>query len=213
MFIKICGVKEPKHIELIDRLGGTAFGVIVGVPESPRNISIKHARMLIEEKPKGIKSVLVTKQSSMDKLQKLDNEINPDLIQNYYKDSCFLSEIGKLNKDTQGKYIIPIQKPNASREGHLKFQEIIPQGVRYLIYDNSHGTGDKLDCTAAKQIKDKYNQYDIIFAGGLNINNVKEFVKFVNPFGIDLSSGVEASKGEKSPKLISSFFQAINQEK
>ena len=45
-----------------------------------------------------------------------------------------------------------------------------------------------------------------MLAGGLNINNIEQAVKISNPPAIDISSGVEISKGIKDPEMITNFI-------
>jgi len=52
----------------------------------------------------------------------------------------------------------------------------------------------------------------IILAGGLNSDNIRDAIRTVRPWGIDVSSGVECKPGKKDPEKMKSFFDAVQRE-
>jgi len=72
-----------------------------------------------------------------------------------------------------------------------------PANADYLLFDNGKGgTGKAFDWNLIPKCDKEF-----FLAGGINLNNIKEAVK-LNPYGIDLSSGVENEKGEKDREKI-----------
>ena len=69
------------------------------------------------------------------------------------------------------------------------------------------GTGRTIDWTAAASIA---KQRRSLLAGGLTPDNVAEAIALVQPYGIDVSSGVERSPGVKDPARIRALFEAVN---
>jgi phosphoribosylanthranilate isomerase len=68
------------------------------------------------------------------------------------------------------------------------------------------GTGHVTDWTLAARLA---RQYPIMLAGGLTPANVTEAVQTVKPWGVDVSSGVEAKKGRKDHEKVRAFVEAV----
>jgi phosphoribosylanthranilate isomerase len=80
-----------------------------------------------------------------------------------------------------------------------------PLPTRVLFEGPVSGTGIACDWTSAAGVARRAH---VILAGGLNAANVIEAVDAVRPFGVDVSSGVEARPGVKSPQKIAEFVSA-----
>jgi phosphoribosylanthranilate isomerase len=87
-------------------------------------------------------------------------------------------------------------------------------GVRGFVIDAFSseaygGTGQTVDWSLAREVA---KAAPILLAGGLTPNNVHEAVRQVQPYGVDVSSGVEESPGKKDPEKIRAFTQAVRLE-
>lgn len=69
------------------------------------------------------------------------------------------------------------------------------------------GTGEPFDWNIAKAVKERYPELPIILSGGLKPENVREAISIVNPYCVDVSSGVEKAPGRKDPQKISEFIK------
>jgi phosphoribosylanthranilate isomerase len=72
------------------------------------------------------------------------------------------------------------------------------------------GTGEQFDWSIAAKLAAE-SLTPIILAGGLNAENVGSAIESVKPYGVDVSSGVEASPGIKDPVQLQAFFSAVQQ--
>lgn len=68
------------------------------------------------------------------------------------------------------------------------------------------GTGVIADWSAAAELA---KRYPMLLAGGLTPDNVADAVRQVNPWGVDVASGVESSPGQKDPSKMKAFVQAV----
>jgi len=74
-----------------------------------------------------------------------------------------------------------------------------------LLDGTTPGSGQVFDWDLVDSIRDHRR---LILAGGLDPDNVGAAVARVNPWGVDVSSGVEASPGQKDPRLVQAFIRA-----
>ena len=92
----------------------------------------------------------------------------------------------------------------------------VGKGVKnspFVLIDAFHptergGTGKIADWELAAQLA---RRYPILLAGGLTPANVADAIRTVRPFGVDVSSGVEASKGKKDPAKVRAFIAQVRE--
>jgi phosphoribosylanthranilate isomerase len=72
------------------------------------------------------------------------------------------------------------------------------------------GTGKPFDWKAAAPLLETISKdVNVVIAGGLNPNNVGDAIRILNPWGVDVVSGVEASPGKKDPEKVRAFIKAV----
>lgn len=82
----------------------------------------------------------------------------------------------------------------------------IPSSADAIIVDASMGKGTLYDQEYAKKII-KMSKVPVILAGGLNPGNVGDAIKAVQPYAVDVASGVESSPGIKDPEKVIEFIK------
>ena len=197
--VKICGITRFEDLEQAARYGADAIGLVVGFPRSPRNLSIEKAKELRRSTPPFLDVVLVVDGSNQDFLIKAIKQIMPDAVQAYgFQDPSILRELG----------VSWVIKPIRSDT------EIIDdlRGFDAILFDNSMGRGIKASWDISKRIREKV-ELPLILAGGLNPENVREAIKSVKPYGVDVSSGVESAPGIKDPRKLKEFIRRIREAK
>jgi phosphoribosylanthranilate isomerase len=107
---------------------------------------------------------------------------------------------GKAFKAFRG---IPQNIDGFSRQGHPSF--LLDASVKGTY----GGTGVTADWDRAAELA---RQYPLLLAGGLTPENVAEAIERVQPWGVDVASGVESSPGEKDPTKVRAFVQAVRKE-
>ena len=206
--IKICGVKTIATINTCIKNKVNFFGLVF-FNKSPRYISISKAKKLIEySKNKKIKAVGVFVNLSIEKLSKIIEQTNLKYIQLHGNENDhYMHSIKK-------KYNVKIIKSIGVK--NKRDLEILKKlkNADYFLFDYKPkskelpgGNAKKFNWKVLKDIKIGKPWF---ISGGININNVKEIGENIFPYGIDISSGVEAKLGIKSPRKINDLMKKIN---
>jgi phosphoribosylanthranilate isomerase len=194
--IKICGITNLQDAQDAINAGADALGFVFYEP-SPRYITSSDAKKIIEKLPPFIQCVGLFVNESASKIDSIMDEAKLDIaqiIQDKNKDELF-SQI-------QSKYIEVI------RVHEKKDLDLLDKNRHYLVDAFVEGFGGE-----GKRIAlDYFDNIDcskLIIAGGLTESNLKELDGF-NFYGVDVSSGVEATKGKKDPQKMINFCKAAN---
>ena len=205
MKFKICGIKNLEILDCCVANNVDFFGLIF-YKKSPRNIEIKYAQKLVfYSKYKSIASVGVFVNEPITQLQNLLKILKLDYIQLHgNEDKNYISEIKKNNSIKIIKNI-----PVKSKEDLLKVEKY--PNADFLLFDYKP-TEEELPGGNAKKfswdlIKDIKTDQPWFLSGGISIKNINEIKNYSIPYGIDISSGVESSPGNKSINKINSLFQ------
>lgn len=205
--VKICGITREEDITVAVASGADAVGFVVGVPSSPRNISMKKAEKLIKLVPIFVKSVLVRVPTSIDELLKTCEKMNPDSIQIHGEnlpDSHALRE--KLPNTPLIRAIAanPINALEVASEAAKSSDAIL---IDSSTREKHGGTGIIHDWNLSKLVKQAIQPKPLILAGGLNPENVKDAILKVQPYAVDVSTGIESRPGIKDPEKVLAFIE------
>ncbi len=197
--IKICGLTNINDVELINNNKVEYAGFVVFVPKSKRNNDLQNAGVLLKSLDKNITAVAVT--------------ISPDIGKAIAIEKAGFSFIQIHGEVPEGLYertglkVIKAfnVKDISSFDKFLENDRI----VGFLFDARKPGSGKTFDWNILKEIKRPDNKL-FILAGGLDKDNVKEAIDFVNPDMVDVSSGVENDNGiGKDPIKIKAFVSEV----
>ena len=204
--VKICGITRKEDLDAATAAGADAVGFVVGTTASPRNISLEKAEKLIRQVPPFAKSVLVTVPKSIDELR-IYEKLNPDVIQIHGGNLPFAAVIRKNIPN------IPlIRAVNANltcaldtaSEASKMFDAVLLDSFAKGRYG---GTGVVHDWELSKLVRQVIHPKPLILAGGLNPENVTDAVRVVQPYAVDVSSGVELQPGIKDNQKMVDFIK------
>ena len=123
--------------------------------------------------------------------------------------------IRKLKEKCHIKIIrsVPIAENTNVTTAINEIEKYIESGIGAVLLDtkgeeNAGGTGQRHDWNKSREIKDSVN-CPIILAGGLTPENVGDAIRFVEPYAVDVASGVESSPGIKDYQKITDFIQNV----
>lgn len=205
--VKICGITRKEDLDAAAAAGADAVGFVVGAVVSPRNISLEKAEQLFRQVPPFVKSVLVTVPASADNLAEVCKKLNPDVVQIHG------SNLRSAVLFREALSTMPlIGAVNANSADALESAQAASKTFGAVLLDSLAdgqygGTGTVHDWTLSKRIRNAVHPTPLILAGGLNPENVAEAVRAVQPYAVDVSSGVELQPGLKDNKKMMNFVR------
>lgn len=199
--VKICGITNQEDALAAVAAGADAIGLVFYAP-SPRAVSIEAAADIVKQLPALVTVVALFVDADADYIQSVLDNVKVDLIQFHGEESpefCtqFNCRFIKAVRVKQATNLIQYATDYASASALLL--DAYAEGV-------PGGTGQVFDWAL---IPDNLS-LPVILAGGLNPDNVQHAIASVSPYAVDVSGGVEASKGIKDHSKVAAFMQQIN---
>ncbi|TLQ45302.1 phosphoribosylanthranilate isomerase [Streptomyces marianii] len=194
LFVKVCGLRTERDVDTAVEAGADAIGFVFA--ESPRRIDAGTARRLAARVPDGVLTVGVFRDQPLDSVRALLGETGMRAVQLHGHED--LAYFDALRPD--GRTLI---RGVAVRGEVPRYGE---RGEDVLLLDAPvPGAGEAWD-RSGKQLPAPGRRW--LLAGGLDPHNVADAVRAARPWGVDVSSGIETSRGVKSPELITAFIAA-----
>ncbi|HEY6455306.1 MAG TPA: phosphoribosylanthranilate isomerase [Steroidobacteraceae bacterium] len=188
LWIKICGLTDAAAVDAALRAGVDAIGFVFS-PSARQIQPVQAARLAASARGKAL-CIAVTRRPQQELLDEIVREFKPDGWQTDINDLSVLRVPRHLP-------ILPVLRSGSSA------LESPPR--RFLFEGPVSGQGVSGDWPQAATLA---GHAQLILAGGLRVDNVAAAIATVRPFGVDVSSGVEAMPGRKSPELIADFVVA-----
>jgi phosphoribosylanthranilate isomerase len=201
MKVKICGITNVEDALHAAELGADALGFIF-VKSSPRYISPSKAQKIIRKLHPFIVPVGVFADSKHDDILEMIEQTGIGCVQLH----------GNESPKQLAQFPVPVYK--AFRVDNNFNPEILRRyaGIAYLldafVEGAIGGTGKTFDWNIAVEAK-TYGR--IILAGGLKPENIAEAVQSVQPYAVDVNSGVESVPGKKDKLKLKQLFYNIQQ--
>ena len=196
--VKICGIKTLSDAKFAVDYGADAIGFVFA--ESIRNVSKEKARAIVQKLPPFVTTVGLFVNDTAENIEAICRFCGLDTIQLHGNERPSLLNRLKAFKTIKAfriqneKDIIPIRK--------YKPDAILLDGYSE---NKMGGTGTPFDWKIVKKLR---TSIPVIVAGGLTHLNVSQAIRIVNPYAVDVSSGVESIPGKKDRKLIKKFIDA-----
>jgi phosphoribosylanthranilate isomerase len=208
MRVKICGITQPDQGKAIASLGATALGFIC-VPSSPRYVNIAQIQAVVEQLPNSTDKIGVFANSTHEEITQTAVESGLTGVQLHGDESPEFCE-------NLRQFLPEVEIIKALR---IRSAEDFDKAVTYslcvdtLLLDAYHpqqlgGTGKTLDWVMLQQFSPNCPWF---LAGGLTPDNIVEALNQVKPSGIDLSSGVERTPGNKDLDKVAQLFEQLRE--
>jgi phosphoribosylanthranilate isomerase len=188
MRVKICGITRPEDARYAEQQGADAIGVVVfSEGASQRVVGAKRAREIFAAVGPFTTTVAVSHTESEKDLRRMI-ALHPHAIQ--------ISHPFHFDEDPGVRIIRVIGRGDP-----------LPEDCDAVIVDDSHGKGRDFDPSYARDTV-RCSSLPVILAGGLTPENVGEAIHRVQPYAVDVASGVELSPGIKDHKKVRAFIAA-----
>ena len=202
MQIKLCGFSEPETIKTAIAFGCNFIGIVF-VKNSIRYVDPNTSKSLSKIIPEHVYKVAVIANETLENLEIINQNFQPNFFQLHGDED--VEYVEKLTKKFPN--IAIIKALAVSTQIDLEKIKIFEKYVNYFLLDNKNpGSGNSFDWNILKKFKPSKPYF---LSGGINISNIDEAIKIVNPDLIDISSGIEEKRGIKSSKLIIDILQKI----
>lgn len=196
--VKICGITRLEDAQAAADLGASYVGFVLW-PDSPRAISIDRVKKIVGKLPKTVTPVGVFVNPSRD-------EVNQAATAGI--------KVAQIHGDATPGGLRGVEVIRAVHLAVGARDEIEPYVDDRKILLDAHdplrhgGTGRTIDWSRAKIVARKRQ---VFLAGGLTPDNVKAAIAEVQPYAVDVSSGVEAKPGIKDHELLRRFIAAAKE--
>ncbi len=211
--IKICGIRTPDIAIAAVDAGADMIGLNF-VERSPRYVSVGEAKAVIEAVAKTVTTVGLFKNEQIERLQKVHEQTG---FTEYQLHGAVSPALTSSLKPVHSWVSVPFDADRLDREIREWGRDAVGSGMAGLVVDAPDptrlggGTGKTFDWHALREVLDQAKPcLRIMLAGGLTPGNVSEAIRIVQPWAVDVSSGVESSRGVKDASLIRDFCRAAS---
>lgn len=199
--VKICGLTRAVDVQAACEAGADAIGLVF-YPPSPRAVTLEQAKFIVQHVPPFVSVTALFVNPSVDEVQAVLSHIPAiSLLQFHGEETpAFCRQFGRA-------YIkaIPMRDDVDLAQQALLYEDALGLLVDTYKPGVPGGSGESFDWHRLPQSLSK----PLILAGGLTPNNVAEAIQQVAPFAVDVSGGVEASKGVKNTAKVIAFMASV----
>jgi len=223
--VKICGITNKEDAFWASSLGADFIGVNF-YKNSLRKVSVSNAKEIVSSLPKFTTPVGVFVDEGLDQLVKVCKKVGISYVQLHGDETVeYCKELKMKLPDVK---IIKVIKIKPKYEDQQNIQEYIDsifeqvkqfsEVVDYIMFDTYintavGGTGEKFDWNVLVEIKNLLQKENIninfFVAGGLNADNVEEVVELLEPWCVDVCSGVERLPRRKDFEKMKVFIRKV----
>ncbi|SFX44319.1 phosphoribosylanthranilate isomerase [Marinospirillum alkaliphilum] len=197
---KICGLTRLEDVQAVAEAGADAIGLVF-YPPSPRNVSLELATLLASQLPPFITCVGLFVDPEPEWVEAVLAAVPLDLLQFHG------NEPDAFCRSFARPYIKALRMKPGFDPTAVVDQWPAARGFLLDAYTPGvpGGTGESFDWQRFPQDQQRH----WILAGGLDAGNVAEAIRIARPYAVDVSGGVESSRGIKCPTEIHAFMKAV----
>jgi phosphoribosylanthranilate isomerase len=214
-WVKICGITNLQDAQLAVEAGADAIGFVF-YRKSPRKVETETVRAIVEKISESVEKVGVFVDETPNQIHEMVSATGltavqlqrPSLVDSVMNGPESPAELLGVGK------VIPAISGESLKMGGVLISQDAREKMFALLFDSQAngvlgGTGTTFDWQGTRGMIQVISlKLPVIVAGGLTPANVTQAIRLLKPFGVDVSSGVEAKPGKKDPDKIRAFVQA-----
>jgi phosphoribosylanthranilate isomerase len=215
VFVKICGLANAADVAAVAALRPDALGFVLW-PKSKRAVRPEQVAEWTRDLPPGQLKVGVVVDESIEEVRRAVEVARLDVVQ-WHGFPEVRGQRSEVSRQAEADFFQALEKSLSGVSKlwkvHRLDRENPPPGafVDALVLDSYSpaapgGTGQTVDWTAARAFV-AASRAKVILAGGLTPENIAEGIRAVRPWGVDVSSGVEAQPGRKDLTAVKRFIE------
>jgi phosphoribosylanthranilate isomerase len=217
-WVKICGMTNLEDALVAVEAGADAVGFVF-YEKSPRCVNVETAREICQKLPEEIEKVGVFVDTEPQSILDLVLRAGLTAVQLHGK----LSRDRVLGDQRSAMECVGVEKliamvsGDSLKDGGLFMAGAAREKIFAVILDSvsngaTGGTGTRFDWQETRGMVRAIGLHvPVIVAGGLNAENVGQAMEILEPWGVDVVSGVEASPGKKDPEKVRAFVRAVRE--
>ena len=215
-WVKICGITNLEDALQAVNAGADALGFVF-YDKSPRKAEVDTTREIIRELPVQVEKVGVFVDHETEQVRDIVSQTGLTTVQLHGKKLLdrVWSEKRPVERSLGVRKVIPVIPGDSLKDRGVLISEGAHDKVFAILFDSQSngsmgGTGTAFDWRGTRAMVQVISlKIPVIVAGGLTASNVAEAIRLLQPFGVDVSSGVEARPGKKDPAKVDAFIQAV----
>lgn len=200
--VKVCGITNEDDLETAVDAGADAVGTICDVPvDTPREVDRSRAQELVAATPPFVTAVLVTMPTNAHETIDLAETVDPDALQLH--GTVDPDALETIRSSVDVSLLLAIDADDL--ETADQYDALVDGFVVDTTDDQgAGGTGETHDWELTREASETLES-PVILAGGLRPANVADAIETVDPFAVDVASGVEREGGVKDPDAVTAF--------
>lgn len=206
--VKICGITTLEDALAAVNAGAHALGFVF--PDSPRQVTPGQVRQILLRLPPWVSTVGVFVDASLD-------QVNATLSQTGL-------QMAQLHGKESPEYCTAVPRPVIKRvyvDGQSSPETLLAEFDRYevaaYLLDPGGGCGERFDWARFTALRPEFTPVreggnrHLVVAGGLDPENVRDAITLLQPFAVDVCTGVEVAPGRKDVRKVGAFLRAVEE--
>jgi phosphoribosylanthranilate isomerase len=211
--VKICCISSVEEAQMAVDFGVSALGLVSDMPSGPGVIPEERIAEIASIIPPGVSSFLLTSKTDAPSIINQQRRVRVNTIQ--LVDTVQQGVYKQLRSALPGISLVQVVHVNG--ESSIQEAQSVAPYIDGLLLDSGNptlarkelgGTGRVHDWSISRRIREAVAK-PVFLAGGLNAQNVREAVRHVAPFGVDVCSGVRTN-GKLDEAKLSAFVEQLS---